>query len=521
MLVFFPDLLYTNIRYINEPTQSAGNKLKGMGRMMKRTHRLSAMFLAALLAMSTLASCGGDGGAKNDTDPADVTTASGGDGETSSGESDETTIAPLEKRDLGGRTINAFIRTEWDYEFVIDEESVGDTVSDAIYERNRAVEDKYNCKLNFIEQNGAWGSHTDFTNTIHNSVVAGDGEYDFIAGYQAVLVMNILNGDLMNLYDVPNIQPDAPWWTQAGVDALTYNGKCFEIGGDISVSLLEGINCMFYNKKIAEDFSSPDFYQLVRDGKWTHDKMLEVTKGVYQDLDGDGVKSSGDMYGFTAGKYYIRPFVVNYDTPTISKTGELIWNNEHTINVVERIVDFSVSPDVLYTEDNETDAMKIFSDGRALLFEHSLGISSKLRDMNDDFGIIPLPKFDENQAEYKTTTKNDVSMMCVPITASDLDVSGFVLEAMCRESTDTVAKAFYETALKGKYARDDESLEMINLIRQTLTFDFGWVASMATGVSGAQYQVMVEAKNKNFSSWYAANETTIQEKTALFLAAFE
>ena len=61
LLVFFPDLLYTNIRYINEPTQSAGNKLKGMGRMMKRTHRLSAMFLAALLAVSTLASCGGDG----------------------------------------------------------------------------------------------------------------------------------------------------------------------------------------------------------------------------------------------------------------------------------------------------------------------------------------------------------------------------------------------------------------------------------------------------------------------------
>lgn len=101
------------------------------------------MFLAALLAVSTLASCGGDGGAKNDTDPADVTTASGGDGETSSGDSDETTIAPLEKRDLGGRTINAFIRTEWDYEFVIDEESVGDTVSvagDCRVEREGAVE---------------------------------------------------------------------------------------------------------------------------------------------------------------------------------------------------------------------------------------------------------------------------------------------------------------------------------------------------------------------------------------------
>ena len=479
------------------------------------------MLLAAILAASTLASCGGDGGAKNDTDPTDMTTSSGGDEETSSGESDDTTIAPLEKRDLGGRTINAFIRTEWDYEFVTDEETAGDTVSDAIHERNRAVEDKYNCKLNFIEQKGDWSSHAEFTNTIHNSVLAGDGEYDFIAGYQAVLVMNILNGDLMNIYDVPNIEPDAPWWTQEGVDALTYNVKCFEIGGDITVSMLEGINCMFYNKKLAEDFSSPDFYQLVRDGKWTHDKMLEVTKGIYQDLDGDGKESDGDQFGFAAGKYYVRPFVVNYDTPTISKDGKLIWNNEHTINVVDKIVDFASSPDVRYADDNDTDATKIFTDGRALLFENSLGIASKLREMNDDFGIIPIPKFDEEQAGYKTTTKNNVSMICVPITANDLDVSGFVLEAMCRESTDTVAKAFYETALKGKYARDEESLEMINLIRSSLTFDFGWVASMATDVSGAQYQNMVEAKDKNFSSWYAAHEATIQEKTDRFLASFE
>lgn len=84
--------------------------------------------------------------------------------------------------------------------------------------------------------------------------------------------MNILNGDLMNLYDVPNIQPDAPWWTQAGVDALTYNGKCFEIGGVSRFLCSRESTVCSTIKKIAEDFSSPDFYQLVRDGKWTHDQ---------------------------------------------------------------------------------------------------------------------------------------------------------------------------------------------------------------------------------------------------------
>ena len=477
------------------------------------------MFLAALFAVSTLASCGGDGGAKNDTDPADVTTASGGDEETSSGASDETTIAPLEKRDLGGKTINAFIRTEWDYEFVTDEESAGDTVSDAIHERNRAVEDKYNCKLNFIEQKGAWGSHTAFANKIHSSVLAGDGEYDFVAGYQAVIPTNILNGDLMNLYDVPNIEYRAEWWTQEGVDALTYNDCCYMIGGDIAVSLLEGINCMFYNKSVAENYGTPDLYALVRDGKWTHDTQLEVTKGLYSDLNGDGKKDEEDNFGYTAGVYYTRPFVVSYDTPTVSKDGKIIWNTEHTIDVVSKLVDFYANEHVFFIQD-ETAAEKIFTSGHSLLLESSLGRASALRSMDDDFGILPLPKYDETQKDYKTTTANHVSMICVPKTVSDPDISGFIIEALCRESTDTVAKAFYDVALKGKYTRDEESLEMIELIRSSLTFDFGWIASVITDISGYRYQVLMETGDKNFSSWYASNESSIQEKLTQYLDAY-
>ena len=464
--------------------------------------RTQAAFLAALLALS-ITSCGDSG------KPTESTTAGGDTTPT------ETTAPEPEIRNLGGKNINILVRTEWNYEFMVDEET-GDTVSDAIYQRNSRVEDTYKCNLNFIDFAGNWANHDAFTNVIHNSVLAGDGAYDFVAGYQAVLTTNIQNGDLMNLYDVPNLNLTASHWTQQGVEALTYNGRCYEVGGDIAVSLLKGINCMFYNKKLAEDYKAPDFYQLVDEGKWTFDKVLEVSKGVYKDLNGDGNKSDDDQFGFASFKTYTRNYVVCFDTPTM-KDGQVVWNNEHTIAVVEKAVDaFNNNPDVYFGNDLNT-TNKMFTESRALLMHSMLGTAETMRSMDDDFGILPLPKWDESQESYYTTTANDVSMMCVPLTAPAPDVSGLILEAMCRESTETVAKAFYETALKGKYARDDDSLRMIELTRSVLTFDFGAISSMATDVTGARYEVLITNNDKNFSSWYASNESVIKEKVAAYL----
>lgn len=474
---------------------------------MKKLLRIQAAFLAALLTLS-IASCGDTGTSQTEsTSDGGVTTPA------------QTAEPEPEIRDLGGKAINVLIRSEWNYEFMVDEET-GDTVSDAIYQRNSAVEDKYKCKLNFIDFAGDWANHDNFANTIHNSVLASDGAYDFIAGYQACLAINIQNGDLMNLYEVPNLNLNASHWTQEGLDSLTYNGRCYEVGGDIAVSLLKGINCMYFNKKLAAEYKTPDFYQLVDDGKWTLDKLLEVTKGVYKDLNGDGSRDVEDQYGFESYKVYTRNYVVAFETPTLTD-GKLTWNNERTVSVVEKLVDtFNNQPDVFYGQSTK-DTEKMFTESRGLVMHSVLGAAEGMRAMDDDFGILPLPKFDEKQEDYHTTTSNEVSMMCVPITAPDIEVSGLILEAMCRESTDTVAKAFYDTALKGKYARDEDSLRMIELTRSVLTFDFGAINSLATGVSGAQYETLITNNDTNFASWYASKESSIKDRVAAYLEIFE
>ncbi len=476
-----------------------------------------ATLMASVLAFSTLASCGGSAGT------GESTTASGSGETTADTAPAETTFAPLEEKNYGGKDFTILMRTGFIHEFQVEEET-GDTVSDAIYRRNSTVEDKYGVALKYIDMKGDWSVHDAFANTIHNSVLAADGEYDLIMHYQAVVPQNIVSGDLLDLNSVPHLTLDAPWWLQEGVEALTYNGKTFMACGDLSLSMLEGINCMFFNKSVADDYDTPDLYELARSGKWTHDAMNEVTKDLFIDLNNDGKRDEGDSFGLVSRKGFIRSYLVTYDTPTMDAKGNLIWYTERTVSVLEKLVDFYASNDNFYVAADK-DAQKIFSEGRALLMNATFGQASMLRSMDDDFGIIPFPKFDEEQ-EYKTPISNETSMICIPITAKDVEMSGFIAEALCRESTDTVANAFYNVALQGKYARDGESLEMIELIRGTLNFDFCWVHSHiigdpnVIGITGARYETMVIAEDKNFASWWAANEATYTEAVATMLESY-
>jgi len=425
----------------------------------------------------------------------------------------ESSYPVLPEMDLGGKTVNVLLRSEWNYEFMVEEET-GDTVSDAILARNRNVEENYNMKLTFFDFPGAWGNHTDFANRIHNSVLAADGAYDIVIGYQACLPFNISYGDMMNLTELPYLQFDAPWWTRQGVEVLTVNDRCYMLGGDLAVSLLEGIFCMYYNKTLAENYEIEDLYGLVRSGTWTHEAMMRVIRGTAQDLDGDNKWTSGDRYGLVTADGYIRPYVVVYETPTLSVAEdhfELVWDSEHTAAVVEKLVDMTYDEDVTFASDWAS-VDTLFRNGQVLLTPSMLGKASIFREMEDDFGIISYPKYDESQESYATTTLNEVSMVSIPITAPDPEMSALLTEALCRESHITVAPAFYEIALKGKYTRDENSVEMIELIRDSLSFDIGWINSVISGVSGAQYYNLVKEKKKDFSSWYASNASSIAEK---------
>lgn len=120
------------------------------------------------------------------------------------------------------------------------------------------------------------------------------------------------------------------------------------------------------------------------------------------------------------------------------------------------------------------------------------------------------------------TTSNDASMVCIPQTETEkLDDIGFVIEAICRESTDTVAETVYEKSMKLRDAQDEKDSEMVDLIRQSLTYDFGWVYSTQTGVSGNQYELMMNSvAAPDFNGWYKGQESVIKGMLKTFYEFF-
>lgn len=416
-----------------------------------------------------------------------------------------------------GEDFNILYRNEWAYEFLAEEET-GDIINDAIHKRNRKVEERFNISLKLWGIAGTWNS-SEFRTAVNNSVLAGDSEYDFIAGYQADMVSPAMEGYFMNICDMQYINPEAPYWSEKSNSALTVNGKLFMTTGDIALTLWDNMYVFYFNKKLAQQYQLPDVYELVKNGEWTIDKLYELSSNVSDDLNGDTEYDENDLYGFiTTFVNHSRAWIVAGETPITKFNSdgfaEACFVTERSQSMLDKLLKL-YSSESTYTknetlnEPNNTEEPVIFASDRALFMSGYLGNASILRNMNTDFGIIPYPMYDENQDGYRTTAHNSVSMICFPVTVKDPEMSAIIAEALCAESYRNVIPQYYDLVLKAKGARDSESEEMIDIIRDGLTFDFGWVHSMSMDMIGSIYQSLLQSNSSGLSSYWATKENKV------------
>ena len=128
--------------------------------------------------------------------------------------------------------------------------------------------------------------------------------------------------------------------------------------------------------------------------------------------------------------------------------------------------------------------------------------------MNDDFGIVPWPKYDASQEKYYTNVDAGTNLFIVPITNSDPERTSIVLEALCAKGYRTVIPAYYEVALQTKYTRDDLSVQMLDIIKEGRVFDIGYY--YCGGTFGSAGYNLANSTDRNFSSYYAQNESTVK-----------
>lgn len=476
------------------------------GRIIQMKRPIALILLVSILSA---ASCG-----TTENEPITETSADTTTTETTAALSDD-----LPERDFEGYTFRMFIRNLDQYiDEMYIEETTGDIMDDAIYERNTKIAERFN--INYEINLAADVMGTDATNTI----MAGDDAYDILVCHARQTFDYAHKGLLLEWNtELPYIDLDKPWWNQDARENLSICHKLYTCAGDICYLNLGAANAMFYNKQLMNELGIGNIYETVLNGDWTFDKFSEYVLMGSRDLNGDTlIDIENDRFGYVTG-HWIGPMQVLYTGGqrilTKNDDDELVLslNTERTIDIYDAFFTLIDSdPCYIQLDENMEPIYNSFSENRALFVDMNIKDVEKLRDMNADFGIIPWPKFDESEDKYYTNVDADCSLIGVPITNSDPERTSIIIEALAAEGYQSVIPQYYEVALQTKYARDDESVQMIDLIRAGQVFDVGYYYSHNEFISefNSIGRNLAHEEGHNFSSYYAANEAKALAKIA-------
>ena len=476
-------------------------------------------FLAGLMTACALTACGG-GGDKS--------------AHVNSEQADESTTAAVEtvprytppEKDYGGRNFNILLRpTSWTPQDLYAEESTGEAFNDAVFNRNARIAEEYNAKIVGEIPNVATG--TALNAYVQSFVAGGDNVFDLTTirvSDCCTLAQTGIFYDLLDKKVVSLLDFKQDFWQYDLLMETTVINRLYYATG-LATNAADALNICFFNKDLAKAYKLDNMYDLVKTGKFTLDKMYSAACAVAKDLNGDGAMTVDDQFGVTmqAGSgprmwfFGAGEVMTKRDDKGIPYVS--LGENQRAFDVFEKIQKYAQDRTHLFLD--ETAPIKeVWFGGRGLFYYASLNNAPQMRDYDFDFGILPMPKYDEQQEEYWCyLNAHNPCGVSVPLTAN-FEESALMLQVIAYYSQDEVVPAYYDVCLTGKSFRDAESAEMLDIIFTHWRGDFadayawgGLSNSVATALVGTDGLASTLAARKDATA--AAIDATIKVYQAL------
>ncbi len=345
----------------------------------------------------------------------------------------------------------------------------------------------------------------DVMTSIRDDIATGQGKYDmampFMSG-AAVLAQEQLVYALNDEMFADYLHLDMPWWDQSANEALSVDEKLFFTTGDISIMQKIVSTAVTFNKKMYADLyqGEKSMYQLVDDNEWTLDKMIELSKGAM--LSADTTWDLTDRYGTVSAHSDANMLYLASGNNFCTKDGAdfpvLSLNDEKSMTTAMGVVEKLITEGwTIHTEDMRSlgstdiwvDSLNVFGNGNALFRTSAFSAIKKLRKYDDiNFGIVPMPKYTADQENYYSPCSAHYAYgVVIPKNAADPEFSAYMTELLCCEAKNGITAAYYETTLKARDMRDDESARMLDLIFSNVVYDIGYIynfGSVSTLLSG-------------------------------------
>lgn len=379
------------------------------------------------------------------------------------------------------------------YEFF--DESSADTIDNALWLRKTNVESRLNTKLEVTLVPGSNDYLAQFRQTVETSLSDTNG-YDIIMQYSGFGMMGATAGFYLDINDYEYVNFEKPWWPKNLQDCVILNDSVYFVSGDISVNCIEGMFAILVNNDMVENYQlSEDPYTLAAAGTWTLEKMISMSKDIHTDLDKNGEKSELDEFGFVfINEVSLDAFVEGSDLVMVDKNsdGSLTMNQtylgEKGDKLMKTLSDFIHSNDGVFV--NKTYGA-VFPDGRAMFMVGKIdALIWNMEDPSFSFGVLPIPKYDLSQTDYKTTMNFNYSMFSIPTNADDPNMMSAVLEALGSQGYRTVTPAVFDTAFKLQKSESLVISNMFDLIRNGRNFDLGRLTAHTMLANGTNPCVM-------------------------------
>lgn len=493
---------------------------------MKLPHRLLCLLLLLMFVTVAFTACR----------ESDITESVGS--ETSEQETTNTDFR-LKKKNFGNVTLKVLSADNYQYQAceIAPTELNTEPVNDAAYNRATLLEQEYGITLEqvfVVNTHGLYG----ITSALREAVTTGTDTYQLVCAplhYLAILCGEDAYYDLSNIESNQYIDLHQPYWDQSAIKNLSLMNRVYFLNGDAIVSDDEATWAVFFNKDIAEDnhlaetYGASTLYELVSDGKWTIDVMHSMAKTVALDVDGGGMSWSPDTqdiwginsqvydgYAFNASSGHTMTRLEN-GLPVITigeeanvKSFEKVFNilsDKQTVALAE--VNGSSSPT------KYDDLIEVFANGKALFMPEKIGTVSTavMRNADIRYSLLPMPKLDETQESYATTTTVWwCSVLAIPVTnVENFDATCYALEALAYYGQQDLTPEYYDRTLKYKrFPDDEEATEMLDLIFRNRSYDIGAVMNFGDDMLYFYDQMLIENSNTHISK-LDANRDRYQE----------
>ncbi len=507
--------------------------------MKAKTQRIVAAWICALLATSAcMTSCGDTAGSNDNKTTQPQATVAVTEAETSEDEKVILDAIPADT-DFGGQKIrirvNSFDQTQYGAEMFVKgpDEADGDIVHDAILDRNKMVEERLNVEFVYTIEEYTYDQV--FAPT-QKMIMAGEDVFDLFVDQQYGLLKVAAENMLYNFYDNKINDFDQKYWWNEYMDHLQLGSDArYIVAGDYFLDVVETASAIYFNKAMFEEHyeSGDDLYQIAFDGKWTIDEFGKYIKEFYSDVNGNGKVDEGDLFSMNLSRNYMDAQVFGSGVVFMERDANgfptLNANNPQITELMEKITSNYIEPNTTFnfaTVPGVDEAQyyqnqrAAFANRQQLFLNDYLAAVKDLRDMKDDYGILPIPKFDETVDVYRSIAHDTAEVGAIPTTCQIPETVCTVLEALCSMSHNTTMQTYFESAMKVKYARDEKSSAMIDLLHDSITQNFCYAFSPQINDYLEIFRALFDQKSAAYSTELAKREKAMNKRLEKLIDAY-